>query len=425
MFALDINSLSPDEGLCFSRNVGILLKHLTFYTYTNFFNQRNVLYFIDVKSRLSVLVSCYFRNPSHPDLKYWRRPKTSNLTAAVSDVDESSALSLTNTENMAENSSTSTLNEQGEGSKPVSAGSNGHAVINGHAEMGHTAQNGLISVKQERPSTPPPSLDGPGDSNNNIQDKKAPQSTNTGAMSLLTVPGSSSVSRGTFGANTASGESSDGSLNVVKTEEPLSPIPALVPAGGQAAYVKNAPPADQDKREATLDAKSDSTQLSVKSSGDKQETGQSIDVNSSVGSSEVKPNPSVGSPKADSAEVKVPSGESKPQLASDVRIKQEPNPSVGSPKADSAEVKVPSGESKPQLASDVRIKQENDLKTSAQSGVATVSEVKEEMQEESVSEDEGVESMNNLLGDVAQIQDDLEERMDEIERQLTGEKKRT
>lgn len=330
---------------------------------------------------------CCSRNPSHPDLKYWRRPKKSNLTAAVNNVDESSALPP-NTDNMAENSQTFTLNEQVERSKPVSAESNGDAVINGHAEIGDTAQNGLIRVKQERPSTPPPSLDGPGDSNNNIQDKKASRSTNTGSMSLLTVPGSSCGGPGTFVRNTESGESSEERLNVVKKEEPLSPIPALVPAGGQAAYVKSAPTVDQGKPEPTLDMKTDPTQLSVKSSGDRQETGQSVDVKSSVGSSEVKPTPSVGSPRADSAEVKVPSGELKPQLASDARIKQE-----------------------------------NELRTTAQSGVTTVSEVKEEIQEESVqsvSDDEGVEAMNNLLGDVAQIQDDLEERMDEIERQLTG-----
>ena len=321
-------------------------------------------------------------------MKYWRRPKKSNLTAAVNNVDESSALPPANTDNMADNSQTSTLNEQVERSKPVSAESNGHAVINGHAEMGDTAQNGLIRVKQERPTTPPPSLDGPGDSNNNIQDKKAPRSTNAGSMSLLTVPGSSSGGPGTFVRNTESGESNQERLNVVKKEEPLSPIPALVPAGGQAAYVKSAPSVDQGKPEPTLDVKTDPTQLSVKSSGDRQETGQSVDVKSSVGSSEVKPTPSVGSPRADSAEVKVPPGESKPQLASDARIKRE-----------------------------------NELRTTAQSGVATVSEVKEEIQEESVqsvSDDEGVEAMNNLLGDVAQIQDDLEERMDEIERQLTG-----
>ena len=306
----------------------------------------------------------------------------------MNNADESSALPPTSTDNMVENSKTSALNEQGERSKPVSAESNGHAVINGHAEMGDTTENGLIRVKQERPSTPPPALDGPGDSNNNIQDKKAPRSTNTGSMSLLTVPGSSSGDHGTFVRNTESGESNEGRLNVVKKEEPLSPIPALVPAGGQTAYLKSAPSVDQDKPEAPLDAKTDSTQLSGKSSGDRQETGQSVDVKSSVGSSEIKPTPSVGSPRADSAEVKVPSGESKPQLSSDALIKQE-----------------------------------NALRTTAQSGVATASEVKEEIQEESVqniSDDEGVEAMNSLLGDVAQIQDDLEERMDEIERQLTG-----
>ena len=52
----------------------------------------------------------------------------------------------------------------------------------------------------------------------------------------------------------------------------------------------------------------------------------------------------------------------------------------------------------------------------------TASDRKEENQEssQSMSDDESVGAMNNLLDDITQIQDDLEGRMDDIEQQLTS-----
>ena len=279
-----------------------------------------------------------------------------------------------------------TLTEQGECNKPVSMEDKGHAVINGHIEIGNASYNGLVRVKQERPSTPPPSLDGPGDSNNNIQDKKVPLSTNVGSVSLSNVPDSSIRSQSSFSTSTESGvENSEGSLSATKNEEePLSPIPALVPVGGQTAYVKSEPSTSQGKTKACSNITSSNSHPSVKSEVDGEGTEKSVELTPSVGSSEVALKPPVGSPKAE-----------------------------------------PTGESKPQMGSDTRVKRENELRIATQSGAPVGSEVKEESQVESVQslsddDEDGVGAMGNLLCDITQIQDDLEERMDDIEQQLAG-----
>jgi len=320
------------------------------------------------------------RNPSHPDLKYWREARKRNISESMSTPYESSTISATVTDNTVKDSSP--VADEQESSKPVCEDSKGQAIINGHAEMGGAAQNGLVSVKQERPSTPPPTLDGPGDSNNNIQDKKVP-------VLSSAVANSSSESNGSVGTSNESGiESSRGRLSAVKKEEePSSPIPALVPVGGQTSYVKSAPATDKGKPEATLNTNSDISQTSVKSEDDTKGTGQPAELKSSGESPEVKPKSSVESPRAETSEVKVPTGDPKAQVGSDAHIKQE-----------------------------------TELTTTAQSGLAAVTDVKEEKQSESVqslSDEEEIGAMNNLLGDINQIHDDLEERMDEIERQLT------
>ena len=319
-------------------------------------------------------------------MRCWQEPRKSSIPATVNTLDESSSVSATDANSTVKESKTVALNKLGESSKPVCAENKEHTIVNGHAEIGASAHNGLVKVKQERPSTPPPSLDGPGDSNNNIQDKSTPLFTNTGSMSL--PAGSSSRSHSSFRTSTESGVvSTEGQSSAVKKEEePLSPIPALVPVGGQTAYVKSTLSTDQGIPEVILNAKSDNSQPSVKSEGGREGTGQPVELKSSAGSSEVKPNASVGSPRVDSSEGKVP-------------------------------------ETKPQLGSDTQIKQENESRISAQSRVPTGSEVKEESQDDSVqswSDDDGVGAANNLLGDITDMQDDLEERMDEIERQLTG-----
>lgn len=289
---------------------------------------------------------------------------------------ESTVQTSTDTRDSVKDSTPSGVIHQGESSRTVCTESEGHAVINGHAEQGESAQNGLKRVKQERPSTPPPRIDGPGDTNNNIQDKKAPV-LNTGSSLMSTVPASS----GSFSASSqheSRVDSSEGRLGVVKKEEePLSPIPALVPVGEQTAYIKRRSSSDQGKPEGVPNTTSDNSQPTVKPEIDREGTGQSVQL----------------------------------------------KPSVGSCRADGSQVKASSGESTPQLASDSQVKQENESMISTQSTASTTScDVKTENQDsaQSMSDDESVGAINNLLDDITQIQDDLESRMDEIEQQLTG-----
>lgn len=256
---------------------------------------------------------------------------------------------------------------QGESNGTVSAESKEHAVINGHVEPGDPSHNGLTRVKQERPFTPPPSVDGPGDTNNNIQGTKAPV-LNTGSSLMSMVPASSSRVPGSFSTSNEAElrvDSSEGRrLGVVKKEEqPVSPIPALVPVGEEATYMKSGPSSDQRKHEGVSNTKSDSSQPCVKSESDKD---------------------------------------------------------VGSSRADCSDAKVPSGERTPQLGSDSRVKQENES-MSAASGTASDAKAENQESAQSMSDDESVGAINNLLDDITQIQDDLEGRMDEIEQQLTGE----
>ncbi|KAL9963085.1 hypothetical protein ACROYT_G032256 [Oculina patagonica] len=316
------------------------------------------------------------RNPSHPDLKCWQGPrKRDTPKETLTKTGESTVQTSTDAHDSIKDSTTAGVIHQGESSRTVCTESKGHAVINGHAEPGESAQNGLTRVKQERPSTPPPRIDGPGDTNNNIQDKKAPV-LNTGSSLMSAVPASS----GSFSASSqheARVDSSEGRLGVVKKEEePLSPIPALVPVGDQTGYMKSGPSSDQGKPEGISNTTSDNSQPSVKPESDREETGKSVQL----------------------------------------------KPSVGSSKADGSQVKAPTGASTPQLGSDSQVKQENESMISTQSTAsASSSDVKTENQEsaQSMSDDESVGAINNLLDDITQIQDDLESRMDEIEQQLT------
>ncbi|XP_068737655.1 uncharacterized protein [Montipora capricornis] len=75
-------------------------------------------------------------------------------------------------------------------------------------------------------------------------------------------------------------------------------------------------------------------------------------------------------------------------------------------------------ESKTARASDATIKRENESNNTAQSAVTNVKEPHEEFPKQSLSDDEEIGAMNNLLIDISQMQDDMEDRMDEIERQL-------
>lgn len=78
-------------------------------------------------------------------------------------------------------------------------------------------------------------------------------------------------------------------------------------------------------------------------------------------------------------------------------------------------------ESNPQPGSETQIKQENELRILSQSKIPAESNITEDTQGESVqslSDDDGIGAMDNLLGDINQIHDDLEERMDQIEQQL-------
>ena len=266
---------------------------------------------------------------------------------------------------------------QKESNRTVCTESKDHAVINGHVEPGDPSQNGLTRVKQERPSTPPPSVDGPGDTNNNVHGTKAPV-LDPGSDLMSTVPASSSRAPSSFSASSEAElhvDASEGRLGVVKKEEePVSPIPALVPVGQQTTYIKSGPSSDKGKPEELSSTKSDNFQPSVKSESDKE-------VDRQFG---------------------------------------QPNVPVGSSGADCSDGKIPGGERTPQLCSDSPVEQENDA-TSAASD--TASDAKEENQEsaQSMSDDESVGAINNLLDDITQIQDDLEGRMDDIEQQLTGE----
>ena len=305
---------------------------------------------------------CTYRNPSHPDLKCWKESRRTNSLTSTSTTVESSVLPA-----VEENKTVgdTLLTKKGECVKVMK--SEGHAVVNGHAELGDAAQNGLLRVKQERPSTPPPSLDGPGDSNNNIQGRKAPASTNT----LSTVADTSSRTHSSLLTSTDSGvELSEGSTATVKKEEePLSPIPALVPVGGPTLCVKSQP--EQVKPETILNLTPDNSQSSVKSEGQREGAEKSAELKSSV-----------------------------------------------------ASTGTVSMESNPQPGSETQIKQENELRISSQSKIPAESNITEDTQGESVqslSDDDGIGAMDNLLGDINQIRDDLEERMDQIEQQLAGE----
>lgn len=316
------------------------------------------------------------RNPSHPDLKCWQGPRKRDTPEEADKTVELEVQSAADSQDSVKDTTPAGMTVQGESNGTVCTESKDHAVINGHVEPGDPSQNGLTMVKQERPSTPPPSVDGPGDSNNNVQGTKAPV-LDPGSSLLSSAPASSSRAPGTFSASSDAelGHGvSEGRLGVVKKEEePVSPIPALVPVGEQTAYIKSGPSSDKGKLEELSRNKSDNSQPSVKSECDK--------------------------------EVARESGQ--------------PNALVGSSGANS-EAKVPSGERTVQLGSDSRVKQENDTMSAASDN--TASDRKEENQEssQSMSDDESVGAMNNLLDDITQIQDDLEGRMDDIEQQLTG-----
>ena len=302
---------------------------------------------------------CTYRNPSHPDLKCWKESRRTNSLTSTSTTVESSVVPA-----VEENKTVGDTLPTKKGECVEVMKSEGHAVVNGHADLGNAAQNGLLRVKQERPSTPPPSLDGPGDSNNNIQGRKAPVSTNT----LSTVADTSSRTHSSLLTSTDSGvELSEGST-VKKEEEPLSPIPALVPVGGPTPCVKSQ--LEQMKPETVLNLTPDNSQSSVKSEGQREGAEKSTELKSSV-----------------------------------------------------ASTGTVSMESNPQPGSETQIKQENELRISSQSKIPAESNITEDTQGESVqrlSDDDGIGAMDNLLGDINQIHDDLEERMDQIEQQLAG-----
>ena len=266
---------------------------------------------------------------------------------------------------------------QGESNGTVCTEGKDHAVINGHVEPGEPSQNGLTRVKEERPSTPPPSVDGPGDTNNNVQDTKAPV-LDPGSSLLSSVPASSSRAPGSFNTSGQADlrhDVSEGRLGVVKKEEePVSPIPALVPVGEQTAYIKSGPSSDKGKPEELSSTKSDNSQPSVKSESGKEVSRQS----------------------------------------------GQPSTQGGSSGADS-DAKVPSGERTPPLGSDSRVKQENNNISATSDNSASGGKEENRESSQSMSDDESVGAMNNLLDDITQIQDDLEGRMDDIEQQLTGE----
>ena len=261
---------------------------------------------------------------------------------------------------------------QGESNGTVCTESKDHAVINGYVEPGDPSQNGLTRVKQERPSTPPPSVDGPGDTNNNVQGAKAPV-LDPGSNLMSTVPASSSRAAGSLTASSEVGlrvDDSEGRLGAVKKEEqPVSPIPALVPVGEQAAYMKSGLSSDKGKLDELSCTKSDDSQPS----------------------------------------------ESDKEVA---RQPGQPNVSLGSSRADCTDA-TPSPPSSERTGSDSRVKQENDNMSTA-SDMASEGKTENQESVQSMSDDESVGAMNNLLDDINQIQDDLEGRMDDIEQQLTG-----
>ena len=282
---------------------------------------------------------CTYRNPSHPDLKCSKESRRTNSLTSTSTTVESSVQPAVE-ENKTVGDTLPT--KKGECVKVMK--SEGHAVVNGHAELGNVAQNGLLRVKQERPSTPPPSLDGPGDSNkqerpstpppsldgpgdsnNNIQGRKAPVSTNT----LSTVADTSSRTHSSLLTNTDSGVEVSKGSTVKKEEEPLSPIPALVPVGGPTPCVKSQP--EQVKPETVLNLTPDNSQSSVKSEGQREGAEKSAELKSSV-----------------------------------------------------ASTGTVSMESNPQPGSQTQIKQENELRISSQSKIPAESNITEDTQGESV-----------------------------------------
>lgn len=276
------------------------------------------------------------RNPSHPDLKYWCKPKETSARASTEEPEEPSG--------NPQPPGDVVMTEEGKG-LPV--------IVNGHQE------NGLVKVKQERPTTPTTSESTTGDSNNNIDGKKISLLANTSSDSLSTATNSASETR----TQLSSELNELGALK--KEEEPLSPIPALVPVGGQAPYVINTHPNDQKKSELTSSKKSPNFQPVVKTSTrDTQETVQLGKLNTSG---------------------------------------------------------VCLSDNKPEGPFDTNIKQENDSIVIMQKGANTginMTETREELSQQGLSDDEEIGAMNNLLGDIGQMHDDLEVRMDEVERQL-------
>ena len=260
---------------------------------------------------------------------------------------------------------------QGESNGTVCTESKDHAVINGHVEAGDPSENGLTRVKQERPSTPPASVDdGPGDTNNNVQGTKAPVM-DPGSNLMSTVPASSSRAPGSFSASNEAElrvDVREGRLGVVKKEEqPVSPIPALVPVGEQTPYLKSGLSSDKGKLDELSCTKSDNSQPSESDKEVARQPGQA-------------------------------------------------NASEGSSRADCSDATVPSSE---RTGSDSRVKQENDA-TSTASDAASDGKTQDQESVQSMSDDESVGALNNLLDDITQIQDDVEGRMDDIEQQLTG-----
>lgn len=308
------------------------------------------------------------RKPSHPDLKCWRQPRGSSLTT---NVDETECKEKT-----VEDCCVTNVNEQGE--KTVCTENKSILVVNGHVEHEDHSPNGLPKVKEERSSTSPRPEEGPGDTNNNIQDKSVPL-LSTGSVLMSSLSSSSGTGASAVSGSTESCTGgSEGQLGVIKKEEdPQSPIPALVPAGERTVFMKSASLPEQGKSEEESVSKSENVQLAVKPENDTEGTGQS-------------------------AELK---------------------PHGGSSRVDQAEVKTSTGESNPKVGSESQVKQENESRNSASAAGARESEIKTENQEsgQSLSDDESVGAINNLLDDITQIQDDLEGRMDQIEQQLAGE----
>ena len=271
-------------------------------------------------------------------MKYWCKPKETNARASTEEPEEPSG--------NPQPPGDVVMTEEGKG-LPV--------IVNGHQE------NGLVKVKQERPTTPTTSENTTGDSNNNIDGKKISLLANTSSDSLSTATNAAGETR----TQLRSELNELGALK--KEEEPLSPIPALVPVGGQAPYVINTHPNDQKKSELTSNKKSPNFQPVVKTSTrDTQETVQLGKLNTSG---------------------------------------------------------VCLSDNKPAGTFDTNIKQENDsivvIQKGANSGI-NMTETREELSQQGLSDDEEIGAMNNLLGDIGQMHDDLEVRMDEVERQLEG-----